>query len=205
MVARWPQRISTWRCCRRRRYGLAGTGQLYGQVHNAFPSCACSYHLGDDTALGVVPGAQRIAHLFSGSVEPWSKGTHGHLAVPVEQRFDVTSAIIPHSRNAWASATLTPLHQSTRLRTVPRNWSASISDINLPQSMTCWHGFFRTMKLRAYAVTAMRTAASRKPQRVMKRAVDRSCDLEATVNLAVLYGGLPAADARPRIACRRSS
>jgi len=55
--------------------------------------------------------------------------------------------------------------------------------------MTCWHGFSENEAAAAYAYGDPRTAASRKPQRVMKPrlVLTDPADLEATVNLAVLY------------------
>jgi len=99
----------------------------------------------NDTALGKwYPEAQRIAHLFSGSVEAMgSKGPTGNLAVPVEQRFDVTSAIIPTFTERLGVANLTPLHQSTAAAYGPAgNWSGQHSDINLPQIYDMLARFF---------------------------------------------------------------
>jgi hypothetical protein len=121
-------------------------GQLYGQVQQCIPKLRMLVTTSaNDTALGKwYPEAQRIAHLFSGSVEAMgSKGPTGNLAVPVEQRFDVTSAIIPTFTERLGVANLTPLHQSTAAAYgAAGNWSGQHSDINLPQIYDMLARFF---------------------------------------------------------------
>jgi hypothetical protein len=121
-------------------------GQLYGQVQRCIPKLRMLITTSaNDTALGKwYPETQRIAHLFSGSVEAMgSKGPTGNLTVAVDQRFDLTSAIVPTFTERMGVANLTPLHQSTAAAYgAAGNWGGQHSDINLPQIYDMLARFF---------------------------------------------------------------
>src|SRR5262249_23588381 len=90
-------------------------GQLYGKVQECIPKLRMLVTTSaSDTALGKwYPEAQRIAHLFSGSVQAMgSKGPTGDLRIPIDERLDVTNAIVPTFSGRLGVANLTPLHQS---------------------------------------------------------------------------------------------
>jgi hypothetical protein len=121
-------------------------GQLYGKVQECIPNLrmlvTTSAH---DTALGRwYPEAQRIAHLFSGSVEAMgSRGPGGQLRLAVDERFEVTPVIVPTFSGRLGVADLTPLHQSTATtHEAARNWAGQHSDINLPQIYDMLAQFF---------------------------------------------------------------
>jgi hypothetical protein len=120
-------------------------GQLYGKVQQTIPKLRMLVTTSArDTALGKwYPEAQRIAHLFSGPVDALgSKGPTGDLAIPIDQRFDVTSAIVPTFTGRLGVANLTPLHQSTAAAYGTNDWSGQHSDINLPQIYDMLARFF---------------------------------------------------------------
>jgi hypothetical protein len=121
-------------------------GQLYGKVQQCIPNLRMLITTSaNDTALGRwYPEAQRIAHLFSGPIEALgSRGPTGELAIPVDQRFDVTPAIVPTFSGRLGVANLTPLHQSTAAAySVTDNWGGQHSDINLPQIYDMLARFF---------------------------------------------------------------
>jgi hypothetical protein len=121
-------------------------GQLYGKVQQSIPELRMLVTTSaSDTALGKwYPEAQRIAHLFSGSVDALgAKGPTGDLTVPVDQRFDVTSAIVPTFTERMGVANLTPLHHSTAAAyAAADNWSGQHSDINQPQIYDMLARFF---------------------------------------------------------------
>ena len=121
-------------------------GQLYGKIQHCIPKLRMLVTTSaSDTALGKwYPEAQRIAHLFSGPVDALgSKGPSGNLTVPVDQRFDVTSAIIPTFTARMGVANLTPLHRSTAAAyAAADNWSGQHSDINQPQIYDMLARFF---------------------------------------------------------------
>jgi hypothetical protein len=121
-------------------------GQLYGKVQQCIPKLRMLVTTSaNDTALGKwYPEAQRIAHLFSGPVDAMgSKGPTGELAVAVDQRFDVTSAIVPAFTERMGVANLTPLHQSSAAAYGDSgNWGGQHSDINLPQIYDMLARFF---------------------------------------------------------------
>jgi Protein of unknown function (DUF726) len=123
-------------------------GQLYGHVQQRIPNLRLLVTTSDrDTALGKwYPEAQRIAHLFSGSVEAMgSRGPMGDLQVPVDQRSDVTSAIVPTFTGKLGVANLTPLHEATAAAyDSTQNWGGQHSDINLPQIYELLARFFGT-------------------------------------------------------------
>jgi hypothetical protein len=98
-----------------------------------------------DTALCKwYPEAQRIAHLFSGRVNAMgAKGPTGDLHVPVDERFDVTSAVVPTFTGRLGVADLTPLHRSRAAAyTAANNLGGQHSDINLPQIYDMLARFF---------------------------------------------------------------
>jgi hypothetical protein len=121
-------------------------GQLYGKVQECIPNLRMLITTSaNDTALGKwYPEAQRIAHLFSGPVEAMgSKGPTGELRIPVDERFNVTSAIVPTFSGRLGVANLTPLHQSTAAAYgAAGNWGGQHSDINLPQIYDMLARFF---------------------------------------------------------------
>jgi hypothetical protein len=121
-------------------------GQLYGKVQKCIPNLRMLVTTSaNDTALGKwYPEAQRIAHLFSGPIDAMgSKGPTGDLAIPVDQRFDVTSAIVPTFTGRLGVANLTPLHESTAAAYGGAgNWGGQHSDINLPQIYDMLARFF---------------------------------------------------------------
>jgi hypothetical protein len=121
-------------------------GQLYGKVQQCIPKLRMLVTTSaNDTALGKwYPEAQRIAHLFSGPVDAMgSKGPTGALTIPVEQRFEVTSAIVPTFTERLGVADLTPLHQSTMAAYgAAGDWGGQHSDINLPQIYDTLARFF---------------------------------------------------------------
>jgi hypothetical protein len=112
-------------------------GQLYGKVQECIPKLRMLVTTSaNDTALGKwYPEAQRLAHLFSGPVEALgSRGPTGDLRIAVDERFDVTSAIVPTFAGRLGVANLTPLHQSNAAAYgAAGNWGGQHSDINLPQ------------------------------------------------------------------------
>jgi hypothetical protein len=121
-------------------------GQLYGKVQQCIPNLRMLVTTSaNDTALGKwYPEAQRIAHLFSGPIDALgSKGPTGDLSIPVDQRSDVTSAIVPTFTGRLGVANLTPLHQSTAAGYgATGNWGGQHSDINLPQIYDMLARFF---------------------------------------------------------------
>lgn len=121
-------------------------GQLYGKVQQCIPNLRILITTSaNDTALGKwYPEAQRIAHLFSGRVDALgSKGPAGDLKVPVEQRLDVTRAIVPTFTGRMCVANLTPLHETTAAAYgAAGNWGGQHSDINLPQIYDMLARFF---------------------------------------------------------------
>ncbi|MFL6603137.1 MAG: hypothetical protein ACJ8R9_17655 [Steroidobacteraceae bacterium] len=121
-------------------------GQLYGKVQQCIPNLRMLITTSaNDTALGKwYPEAQRIAHLFSGPIDALgSKGPTGDLRIPVDQRFDVTPAVVPTFRERLGVANLTPLHQSTAAAyAAADNWGGQHSDINLPQIYDMLARFF---------------------------------------------------------------
>jgi hypothetical protein len=121
-------------------------GQLYGKVQQCFPNLRMLVTTSaNDAALGKwYPEAQRLAHLFSGSTDAMgSNGPTGDLHVPVDEHFDVTSAIVPTFSGRLGVANLTPLHQSTAAAYgAADNWSGQHSDINLPQIYDMLARFF---------------------------------------------------------------
>src|SRR5262249_61678886 len=88
--------------------------------------------------------APRAAHLFCGPVAAMgSRGPTGELRIPVGQRFDVSSAIVPSFTGALGVAPLTPLHESTAgAYGGARSWGGQHSDINLPQIYDTLARFF---------------------------------------------------------------
>jgi GGDEF domain-containing protein len=121
-------------------------GQLYGKVQQCIPNLRMLVTTSaNDTALGKwYPEAQRIAHLFSGPVAAMgSKGPTGNLTIPVDQRFDVTRAIVPTFTERMGVANLTPLHQTTAdAYGATDNWGGQHSDINRPQIYDMLARFF---------------------------------------------------------------
>jgi hypothetical protein len=121
-------------------------GRSYGKIQQGIPQLRMLVTTSaGDTALGKwYPEAQRIGHLFSGPVGALgSKGPTGNLTVPVEQRFDVTSAIVPTFTSRMGVADLTPLHHSTAAAyACADNWSGQHSDINQPQIYDMLARFF---------------------------------------------------------------
>jgi hypothetical protein len=121
-------------------------GQLYGRVQQCIPKLRMLITTSaNDTALGKwYPEAQRLAHLFSGPVQALgSQGPTGDLTVAVDQRFDVTDAIVPTFTQRMGVANLTPLHQSTAVAYgAAGNWGGQHSDINLPQIYDMLARFF---------------------------------------------------------------
>jgi hypothetical protein len=121
-------------------------GQLYGGIQQCIPKLRMLVTTSaNDRALGRwYPEAQRIAHLFSGSVDAiGSRGPTGDLHVPVDERFDVTSAIVPRFTGRLGVANLTPLHQATATAyKAADNWGGQHSDINLPQVYDMLARFF---------------------------------------------------------------
>jgi hypothetical protein len=121
-------------------------GQLYGKMQECIANLRMLVTTSaNDTALGKwYPEAQRIAHLFSGPIEAMgSKGPTGDLKIPVDQRFDVTSAIVPTFTGRLGVANLTPLHQSTAATyAAGGNWGGQHSDINQPQIYDMLARFF---------------------------------------------------------------
>jgi hypothetical protein len=121
-------------------------GQLYGKIQQGIPKLRMLVTTSaSDTVLGKwYPEAQRIAHLFSGPVDALgSKGPSGNLTVPVEQRFEVTSAIVPTFTARLGVADLTPLHHSTAAaHAAADNWSGQHCDINQPQIYDMLARFF---------------------------------------------------------------
>jgi hypothetical protein len=121
-------------------------GQLYGKVQQCIPNLRMLVTISaNDTTLGKwYPEAQRIAHLFSGPVDAMgTRGPTGELDVPVDERFDVTSAIVPTFTGRLGVANLTPLHQSTaKAHGAADNWGGQHSDINLPQIYDMLARFF---------------------------------------------------------------
>jgi hypothetical protein len=121
-------------------------GQLYGQVQQGIPNLrllvTTSAH---DATLGKwYPEAQRTARPLCGSVEAMgSQGPAGELRIPVDQRSDVTSVIVPTFAGKLGVANLTPLHQSTAAAYGGAgNWSGQHSDLNLPQIYELLARFF---------------------------------------------------------------
>jgi hypothetical protein len=121
-------------------------GQLYGKIQRCIPKLRMLVTTSaSDTALGKwYPEAQRIAHLFSGPVDALgSKGPTGNLTVPIDQSFDVTSAIVPAFTERMGVANLTPLHRSTAAAYAGAdNWSGQHCDINQPQIYDMLARFF---------------------------------------------------------------
>jgi len=121
-------------------------GQSYGKIQHCIPKLRMLVTTSaSDTALGKwYPQAQRIAHLFSGPVDALgSKGPSGNLTVPVDQRFAVTSAIVPTFTKRMGVADLTPLHRSTAAAyAAADNWSGQHCDINQPQIYDMLARFF---------------------------------------------------------------
>ena len=121
-------------------------GQLYGRVQQCIPKLRMLITTSaNDSALGKwYPEAQRLAHLFSGPVQAMgSKGPTGDLSVAVDQRFDLTEAIVPTFSGRMGVANLTPLHQSTAaVYGAAGNWGGQHSDINLPQIYDMLARFF---------------------------------------------------------------
>jgi len=121
-------------------------GQLYGKVQQCIPNLRMLVTTSaNDTALGRwYPEAQRIAHLFSGPIDALGfKGPTGDLRIPVDQRSDVTSAIVPTFTGQLGVANLTPLHESTvAAYGATGNWGGQHSDINQPQIYDMLARFF---------------------------------------------------------------
>jgi hypothetical protein len=121
-------------------------GQLYGKVQECIPNLRMLVTTSEhDTALGRwYPEAQRLAHLFSGSVAAMgSKGPTGDLRIPVDERCAVTRAIVPTFTGRFGVANLTQLHESTAAAyAVADNWGGQHSNINLPQIYDMLARFF---------------------------------------------------------------
>lgn len=121
-------------------------GQLYGWVQQCIPKLRMLITTSaNDTALGKwYPEAQRLAHLFSGPMQAMGwQGPTGELTVAVDQRFDVSEAIVPTFTQRMGVANLTPLHQSTAAAYgAASNWGGQHSDINLPQIYDMLARFF---------------------------------------------------------------
>lgn len=121
-------------------------GQLYGRIQQCIPKLRMLITTSaNDTALGKwYPEAQRIAHLFSGPVQALgTQGPTGDLTVAVDQRFDLTSAVVPTFTGRMGVANLTPLHQSTAIAYgAAANWGGQHSDINQPQIYDMLARFF---------------------------------------------------------------
>ena len=121
-------------------------GQLYGKVQECIPNLRMLITTSaNDTALGKwYPEAQRLAHLFSGPVEAMgSKGPTGDLRIPVDQRCEVGSEIVPTFTGRLGVANLTPLHESTAAAyNGGGNWGGQHSDINLSQIYDMLARFF---------------------------------------------------------------
>jgi hypothetical protein len=121
-------------------------GQLYGKVQQCIPNLRMLITTSArDTALGKwYPEAQRMAHLFPGPIDAMgSKGPTGNLRIPVDQRFDVTGAIVPTFTERLGVANLTPLHESSAAAYgATGNWDGQHSDINLPQIYDMLARFF---------------------------------------------------------------
>jgi hypothetical protein len=108
-------------------------GQLYGKIQQGIPRLRMLVTTSaGDTALGKwYPQALG------------SKGPSGNLTIPVEQRFEVTSAIVPTFTARMGVADLTSLHHSTAAAyTCADNWSGQHSDINQPQIYDMLARFF---------------------------------------------------------------
>lgn len=121
-------------------------GQLYGRVQQCIPKLRMLITTSaNDSALGKwYPEAQRLAHLSSGPVQALgSKGPTGDLSIAVDQRFDLTEAIVPTFSGRMGVANLTPLHQSTAVAYgAAGNWGGQHCDINLPQIYDMLARFF---------------------------------------------------------------
>ena len=121
-------------------------GQLYGKVQQCIPNLRMLITTSaNDTALGKwYPEAQRIAHLFSGAVGAMgAKGPTGDLKIPVDQRLDVTGALVPTFTQRLGVANLTPLHQATAAAYgAAGDRGGQHSDINLPQIYDMLARFF---------------------------------------------------------------
>jgi hypothetical protein len=121
-------------------------GQLYGKVQRCIPNLRMLITTSaNDTVLGKwYPEAQRIAHLFSGPIDALgTQGPSGELKIPVDQRFAVTSAIVPSFTGRLGVANLTPLHESSAAAFgAAGNRGGQHSDINLPQIYDMLARFF---------------------------------------------------------------
>ncbi|MBV8804409.1 MAG: DUF726 domain-containing protein [Sinobacteraceae bacterium] len=121
-------------------------GQLYGNIQERIPNLRMLVTTSaSDAALGKwYPEAQRIAHLFSGRVAALgSEGPTGNLRIPVDERFDLTSAIVPSFTGRLGVANLTPLHESTAASYgIAADWGGQHSDINRPQIYDMLARFF---------------------------------------------------------------
>jgi hypothetical protein len=72
-----------------------------------------------------------------------STGPTGDLTVAVDQRFDLTSVIVPTFTERMGVANLTPLHKSTAAAYgAADNWGGQHSDINQPQIYDMLARFF---------------------------------------------------------------
>jgi hypothetical protein len=121
-------------------------GQSYGKVQQSIPRLRMLVtRSANDTALGEwYPQAQRVTHPLSGSTDAMgSMGPKGALSIPVDQRQDVTSAIVPTFTGRMGVANLTPLHQSTAAAFgAATHWAGQHSDINRPQIYDMLARFF---------------------------------------------------------------
>jgi len=106
-------------------------GQVYGKVQQSIPKLR----------MLITTSARDMA------LSKWeamgAKGPSGNLVVPVDQRFDVTSAVVPTFTERLGVANLTPLHLSTSNdRDATDSRSGQHSDINRPQIYDLLARFF---------------------------------------------------------------
>jgi hypothetical protein len=86
-------------------------GQLFGQVQRSIPRLRMLVTTSaGDTALGT--WQHRIQPRFEPVEAMGWKGPTGNLAIPVDQCFDVTNAMVPTFTERLGVANLTPLHES---------------------------------------------------------------------------------------------
>jgi hypothetical protein len=121
-------------------------GQLYGRVQQNIPNLRMLVTTSqNDKALGTwYPAAQKIAHLFSGPVKAMGAvGPTGAVAVPVGERFPVSTTSVPTFTKQLGVADLTPLHNATAdAYGASGNWGGQHSDINLPEIYELLARFF---------------------------------------------------------------